>query len=207
VPRSGSTTSTRNRMLDAALTVMRSRGLARSTTKEIAREAGFSEAALYKHFEDKTALFVAVLIERVPSRLGDVLDGLPARVGTADVAETLGEVAAEAIAFYRETFPLGASLFSEPTVLAAHRAALERLGTGPHVAVDAVASYLAAESDAGRVGAAVDARAAAVLLLGACQMTAFLSAFTTGPEADDATTASALAHAALHGLLPRPPDV
>ena len=44
--------STRDRMLDAAYTVMRTRGLARATTKEIAREAGFSEAALYKHFED-----------------------------------------------------------------------------------------------------------------------------------------------------------
>ena len=102
-------------------------------------------------------------------------------------------------------------------MLAAHRAALERLGTGPHVAVDAVASYLAAESDAGRVGAAVDARAAAVLLLGACQMTAFLSAFATGPEADDATrttpppsltppsTGCSRVHRTCDGLAPRAP--
>lgn len=204
MPQTGS--STRDRMLDAAYTVMRTRGLARATTKEIAREAGFSEAALYKHFEDKTALFVAVLVERLPSRLGRGLDELPARVGTADVEEVLAEVAADALAFYRETFPMGASLFSEPAVLAAHRAALGRLGAGPHVVVDAVAAYLAAERDTGRVSGTVDPRAAALLLLGACQMTAFLESFTGGPAPDDdAATAAGLARAAVHGLLPRSP--
>ncbi|WP_433786020.1 TetR/AcrR family transcriptional regulator [Actinomycetospora sp. CA-101289] len=205
MPRTGS--STRDRMLDAAYTVMRTRGLARATTKEIAREAGFSEAALYKHFEDKTALFVAVLVERLPSGLGRRLDALPARVGTADVEAVLAGVAADALAFYRETFPMAASLYSEPAVLAAHRAALDRLGTGPHAVVDAVAAYLAAERDAGRVAAAVDPRAAAVLLLGACQMSAFLESFAGGPtpDHDDGTIAAGLARAAVHGLLPRGP--
>lgn len=199
----GPRASTRERMLDAALAVMRTRGLARATTKEIAREAGFSEAALYKHFEDKTALFVAVLIERLPSRLGRLLDELPARAGTADVEEVLAEVAREALAFYRETFPMGASLFSEPAVLAAHRAALERLGTGPHVAVDTVAAFLAAERDLGRTAAAAEPRAAALLLLGACQMTAFLGAFADDPAPDDdAATAAGFARAVVHGLRP-----
>ncbi|GAA4873216.1 TetR/AcrR family transcriptional regulator [Actinomycetospora straminea] len=201
-------------MLDAALAVMRARGVARTTTKEIAREAGFSEAALYKHFEDKTALFVAVLVERVPSRLGAVLDGLPARVGTGEVEATLAEVAAEALAFYRETFPIAASLFSDPAVLAAHRAALDRLGTGPHLPLDGLAAYLAAEADAGRVRATSDTRASATLLLGACQMTAFLTAFRGAPataaddtdtDTDDTVTARSLARAAVQGLLPPSP--
>ncbi|MEJ2861287.1 TetR/AcrR family transcriptional regulator [Actinomycetospora flava] len=200
MPRDTSSRSTRDRMLDAALTVMRDRGVARATTREIAREAGFSEAALYKHFEDKTALFVAVLVERVPSRFTDVLDGLPARVGTADVEEILVEVATEAVAFYRETFPMGASLFSEPAILAAHRAALARLGTGPHVAVDGLADYLAAEARLGRVDAATDPRAAALLLLGACQMTTFLAAFG---GTDRTADPRGLARAAVRGLLPR----
>jgi AcrR family transcriptional regulator len=206
VPRTRSSTSTRERILDAALAVMRSHGVARATTKEIAREAGYSEAALYKHFDDKTALFVAVLVERVPSRLGEVLDGLPDRVGTGDLEEVLAEVAHEALAFYGETFPIAASVFSEPAVLTAHRAALDRLGTGPHVVFDAVADYLAGEARVGRVDPAVDPRAAALLLLGACQASAFLSAFRgTGPPADAATEATsaeaaALARAAVRGL-------
>ena len=39
---------------------MRTKGLARATTKEIAKAAGFSEAAPYKHFADKTELFLVV---------------------------------------------------------------------------------------------------------------------------------------------------
>ncbi|WP_406640249.1 TetR family transcriptional regulator [Amycolatopsis sp. WGS_07] len=39
----------------------------RGTAKEIAKAIGFSEAALYKHFRDATALFLAVLGERGPS--------------------------------------------------------------------------------------------------------------------------------------------
>ncbi|MFF7247244.1 helix-turn-helix domain-containing protein [Embleya sp. NPDC008237] len=51
---------------------MRTLGLARTTTKEIARAAGCSEAALYKHFTGKEELFVAVLQERLPP-LGPLL--------------------------------------------------------------------------------------------------------------------------------------
>jgi AcrR family transcriptional regulator len=43
----------RVRILDAAHELMLTLGLARTTTKEIARAAGCSEAALYKHFASK----------------------------------------------------------------------------------------------------------------------------------------------------------
>ena len=36
---------------------MRKVGLVRATTKEIARVAGYSEAALFKYFQDKDDLF------------------------------------------------------------------------------------------------------------------------------------------------------
>lgn len=192
--------STRDRMLDAAAHVMRSRGLARATTKEIAREAGFSEAALYRHFEDKTALFVAVLTERVPSHLGEVLHGLAGSVGRAPVVDVLTTVAGEAIAFYRETFPLAASVFSELRLLEAHRDSLRRLGTGPHVAVHAVADYLAREREQGRVRADADPRTSALLLLGACQMSAFLAAFDDDGSPPDPAVPSAIARSVVGGL-------
>ena len=92
-------------------------------------------------------------------------------------------------------------MFSEPAVLAAHRTALDRLGTGPHVTFDAVADYLAGEARAGRIDPAADPRAAALLLLGACQASAFLTAFRgTGPPADASAEAAALARAAVRGL-------
>ncbi|GAA1674162.1 TetR/AcrR family transcriptional regulator [Fodinicola feengrottensis] len=177
--------STRDRMVDAAAYVMRTRGLARATTKEIAKEAGFSEAALYKHFRDKTDLFLAVLNERVPSDFGVVLAGLAGLVGREPLAEVLERVARTAIAYYRETFPMAASLYSEPQLLAAHRKALLERGAGPHRPRAALAGYLAAEQALGRLHPDADPVAAAQLLLGGCLQTAFLATFAAEPEPVD----------------------
>ena len=62
---SNAPSTTRDRILDAAATVMREKGIAKATTKEIARAAGYSEALLYKHFADKQEIYMGVLRERV----------------------------------------------------------------------------------------------------------------------------------------------
>lgn len=188
---------TRDRMLDAAAEVMRSRGLARTTTKEIAKAAGYSEAALYKHFQDKTDLFLAVLAERVPSSLGTLLAALTPGAGT--VAGTLKRVATGAIEFYTETFPMAASLFSEPRLLAAHREALHRRGAGPQRVNTLLAAYLAAERDLGRINADADPYAVAALLLGACLQHAFLAHFDSGLDGPD-QFAAALVNTLVTGL-------
>ncbi|MER7015245.1 TetR/AcrR family transcriptional regulator [Saccharopolyspora sp. NPDC000359] len=173
---------TRDRMLDAAAHVMRTRGLARATTKEIAKASGYSEAALYKHFHDKTDLFLAVLQERVPGNLRALLTGLPERAGKGELRAVLTEVAAEAVDFYTEAFPMAASVFSEPALHAAHREALQERGTGPRAVREGLAAYLAAERRAGALKPDVDPGAAAALLLGACFQNAFLAHFTGDPN-------------------------
>lgn len=75
------------------------------------------------------------------------------------------------------------------------------MGTGPRTAVVAVAGYLAAERDGGRVRADADPAAAAQLLLGACQMAAFLSAFDDPPVTDGPGPA-ALVRTVLGGVGP-----
>jgi AcrR family transcriptional regulator len=196
--------TTRDRILDAAAHVMRTRGLARATTKEIAKAAGFSEAALYKHFRDKTEIFLAVLAERTPSHLGPLLAGLNGRVGQATVQATLEEVAAAAVEFYRQSFPMAASLFSEPQLLAAHRDALHERDAGPQHVGNALAAYLAAEQRIGRVHPEADPHAAAALLLGACLQRAFLGHFTAPNSAADTTNqfAGSLTTTLFRGLLP-----
>lgn len=194
-------------MLDAAAHVMRTRGMARATTKEIAKAAGYSEAALYKHFRDKTEIFLAVLAERVPSTLGAVLADLGQRAGEGEVQDTLQELAQAALSFYHETFVMAASVFSEPQLLAAHRAEVHKRDAGPHHVSDMVANYLAAEQDLGRIRADLEPHAAADLLLGACFQHAFLSRFAD-TRMDDKTaerTAAALARTLCSGLDPEPP--
>ena len=181
--------STRDRMLDAAAHVMRTHGLAHATTKQIAKEAGFSEAALYKHFRDKTDLFVAVLNERAPNTLGNLLAGLGQRVGQTSIRETLANIALAAIAFYRHNFPMAASIFAEPSLLTAHSSALRERGTGPAHINAALADYLAAEQRLGHVRPDADPRAAAALLIGACFQHAFLGFFAED-HADEETDRS-----------------
>jgi AcrR family transcriptional regulator len=168
---------TRERMVDAAERVMRSKGLAHATTKEIAREAGYSEGAIYKHFENKEELFLAVLKERLPP-LADILGELPRRAGREAVGVVLEEVAGTALAFYVESFPMSVSVFSEPVLLARHREEMKRRGAGPQKANEALVAYLEAERDLGRVREDADAAAAAAMLLGACFQRAFLRSFS-----------------------------
>jgi AcrR family transcriptional regulator len=167
---------TRERMIEAAEKVMRERGLARSTTREIAREAGFSEGALYKHFDSKEELFLHVLAERLPSFVA-LSKELPGRVGVGTVEETLGEVARTSLAFFARGVPMFASIFSEPALLSRHTQEIRRRGGGPHRANEAVAAYLQAEQRLGRVREDADPEAAAAMLLGACFQRAFLRQF------------------------------
>ncbi len=167
---------TRDRILAAAVRVMRDKGLARATTKEIARAASLSEGSLYNYFASKEELFLAVLRQR-PAKLFALVQALPGRAGTGTVGETLAEVARTALAFYGESIPMGASIFAEPDLLRRHRALLRERGAGPQRANEAVTAYLEAEQRLGRVSRDADPEAAAYLLLGAVYQRAYWRQF------------------------------
>lgn len=169
---------TRQDIVAAAARIMRTHGYAHATTKEIAREAGYSEAALYKHFRDKTEIFVSVLTEQLPA-LDAALTRLAERAGTRTVRANLVDVARAAVEFYAESFPVAASVFSSQRLLTAHRARLRELDAegGPREPVARLARYLRTEQKLGRLDTAVDADAGAALLLGACFQQAFLFSF------------------------------
>ncbi|MEV4330376.1 TetR/AcrR family transcriptional regulator [Streptomyces sp. NPDC049597] len=163
---------TRVRIVDAARELMLSLGLARTTTKEIAKAAGCSEAALYKHFSSKEELFVTVLNERLP-KLGALLSTLAGDPGRAGVEENLTDIARQAALFYEQTFPMAASLYAEPQLKRRHEDAMREMRTGPHKPIEGLAAYLRAEQQAGRISSDADPYAAASLLLGACAQRAF----------------------------------
>ncbi|MDX2727311.1 MULTISPECIES: TetR/AcrR family transcriptional regulator [unclassified Streptomyces] len=193
----------RVRIVDAAHQLMLTIGLARATTKEIARAAGCSEAALYKHFPSKEELFVAVLKERLP-KLNPLLRRLTADPGAGErtVEENLTDIAREAALFYAQSFPIAASLYAEPRLKSRHDAAMRELGTGPHVPIRGVAGYLRSEQAAGRVRLGADTYAAASLLLGACVQRAFAYDATEEgrpPQSLDEFAAS-VARTVLHGI-------
>jgi AcrR family transcriptional regulator len=192
---------TRDVILDAAAGVMRERGLANVTTRQIAAAAGFSEATLYKHFADKIELMLAVLQER-STGYTDLVAALapPAEGGADDLEERLAAVARAAIVFYTGNFPMLASIFSDRTILAAHTDGLRKHGQGPHKVNETIAEYLRAEMDAGRIKPDADLYAAAGLLTGACMQHAFLGHMGWAERRDDAAAALSFARTVLAGL-------
>ncbi|WP_433354984.1 TetR/AcrR family transcriptional regulator [Microtetraspora malaysiensis] len=190
---------TRDVILDAAARVIAERGLANVTTRQIAQTAGFTEAALYKHFTNKADLLVAVMRERSPgfTLLARALNG---RAGTGTLLDNLTGVARAAITFYGEGFPMLASIFADPATLAAHKEELRQQGAGPHKANEAVAAYLRTEQDLGRLRSEVDTTAAAGLLLGACFQHAFLSHMASPSGSDDGEAAASFARTLLQQL-------
>jgi AcrR family transcriptional regulator len=160
----------RERILDAAAAVMREKGLTSTTTKAIAAAAGYSEALLYKHFADKQDLFLCVLKERVPQVHLD-------SPGDGDLAGNLTGIVEQLMGFFVQTFPIAASIFGSPELLAQHRQAITGRGYGPAAPVHRVQAYLDAERQAGRIRAACDTTSAARLLVGAAFHQGFLAAF------------------------------
>jgi AcrR family transcriptional regulator len=193
---------TRRRLVDAAERVIRAKGLARATTKEIAREAGCAEGTLYLHFADKLDLIRAVQEQLLPTFV-DLLLRLPGKAGTRTVAANLTEVAEQALALYRDFLAVNAGVFADPELLERLRRLLRERGDGPQRAYDPIVAYLEAEQALGRVAAGADPLAAAVLLLGGCQQHVFVEQLVGAdrhPLADRPSPAASLVRTLLAGL-------
>ncbi|MDP3090812.1 MAG: TetR/AcrR family transcriptional regulator [Nitrospira sp.] len=64
-PSRQSSTERQASLIQAATTLFAKKGFNGTTTKEIARAAGISEALVFKHFPTKRALYAAILAEKV----------------------------------------------------------------------------------------------------------------------------------------------
>jgi AcrR family transcriptional regulator len=156
--------TTSEKLIQATERLLRRDGLARVTTREIAREAGVAEGALYHHFSDKAELLYAV-VQQGMGDFREVLENLPFQVGQGSVRENLGHMLHAAFEFQFRVSPIVGSLLADHRLLARTREILRERCIGPRRSVDALASYLMAEQRLGRVTAEVAPQAAAELLL------------------------------------------
>lgn len=171
----------RERILDAAAEVLRTRGIANATTKELARAAGYSEAMLYKHFADKQAIFIAVLLERLPTVHA------PGVLATdADVRSTIEHIVEQFMEVFAQTFPMAASIFGSPDLLREHRESVYAKGYGPQGPVQILVNYLDEQRAAGTIAAGTDTLTVARLLVGAAFHQAFLARFDGAETVPDA---------------------
>lgn len=165
---------TRAKLVKATASVMRERGLTGTTIRQIAKEAGVAEGALYRHFTDKVGLILAVMLEEFPS-LGVAMTKLLDSTGTGTVRANLRTLVVEAMDGYRELVPFTATIVNDPEVLKAVREAFAERRIGPGRAHDALVTYLKAESDRGRVTLTAPPEVISAALLGACHEHAFLA--------------------------------
>jgi AcrR family transcriptional regulator len=198
--------TTRDAILDGALEVMRARGLARTTTKEIARASGFSEATLYKLFTDKTDLFLSVFAERLP-QVTVMTDDVAGLVGKNTVEANLTAMLVEIERLWDASLPIAMSLFSDAGLLAREAEAVRaRGGPAPGAIIQRVGDYLRGEQAAGRVSTTAPVDAAATALVGACMHHALVGSFINhgrgGGREQDFVLAGGVVAAVLHGIFP-----
>ena len=191
---------TRQLILDGAKKVVREKGLAGATTREIARAVGVADGTLYVHFADRIELFLALLRQSLPPMTGPLRE-LEYRAGRGTVRGNLEGVVRGALGFMQEIVPLAASLFAEPELLRAHQEELQRRNEGPHISMAAVENYIRAEQRLGRVGKRVNPKIVYVLLFGACLHRVFISHFLGHPigPSDDVFVKQVVA-ATMNGL-------
>lgn len=204
-------TTTRQRLLDAAERVIRTKGLAAASTREIAREAGCADGTLYNHFTDRADLFVTIFLDKLLPDYWDALSKLPYRIGEGTVQAHLEELAQIALAFYYKAGPLRAALFAEPELLAQYREALRsqaQIRKREHP-THLLSAYLRAEQRLGRVAAKANPEIAAEILFGTCANYALRKCFggETPTPAEDDRFVLELVRSLMAGVSPRPPDL
>ena len=176
----------RDRVLTAAVEVIRTQGSAAATTSAIARAAGVPDSCVAQYFPTAKDLLRAVLVERVENPLPGVIQHLWTDAGAGNLRERLAGVATAAVRFYREVLPLSGPQHprsGDPGQPEPARPAL----FGPIIGHEALARYLTIEQRLGRIRAGVDPAILALSLLGSCQYYACLTLTSTAAQLDDAT--------------------
>ncbi|HET7200493.1 MAG TPA: helix-turn-helix domain-containing protein [Burkholderiales bacterium] len=154
----------KERLLAATGRLLSSRGLGCVSTRDIARAANVAEGALYHHFGDKAELILAVVLHQVGD-FPEVLHSLPLQVGQHTVQKNLEHVLESAFAFHHRITPLVCSLFADQELLVKVRGMMNERSMGPGRAAFAIAAYLRAEQQLGRVAASVAPETVAELMM------------------------------------------
>lgn len=176
VKRPSHKTNRRGAILQATEKLVLTHGLAGVTTRQISREVGCSEGALYVHFNGRLELLLAVLEESLPTMLGP-LQTLQQRVGRGSPHANLATAMAGIFRFHQRATPLTAGLFAEPALHEAYRATLARQSKGPKLSMKVLEDYIAAEQRMGRIDRGASPQLAAYLLMSSSFFRAFSELF------------------------------
>jgi AcrR family transcriptional regulator len=193
---------TKAKILEAAAQLLRDKGISGTTTREIARAAGLSDAAIYSHFKSRGDLLNALIPASLVDYRGSA-DAFLKRVGKGTIKGNLKFLMNLARDFYTEASPKIALILVEPELF-------NDPGNRPisHVKTNKaetfMADYIRAEQRMGRINEEADAAAIGAIIIA----TAFYEGFTAGLMGTAFTalrpsSAESIIDALIVGLAPR----
>lgn len=170
----------RTLLFDAAERVLLRDGPSLLTSRAVTAEAGVAKGVLHRHFVDFDAFLAELVLDRV-AQLASRTERLHDAVGTATVPENLTD-------FLMSLFgPVAVAIVGLVITRDGLRARLRAAGAAriPLIAegTAAIAAYLRAERDAGRVATGADVATIAPALVGAVQLL-FTDREATMPDTD-----------------------
>ncbi|MBO9519895.1 MAG: TetR/AcrR family transcriptional regulator [Nocardioidaceae bacterium] len=150
----------REEILKATLELLRERGMARLTTREVASRAGVSEGSVFYHFEDRFGLLKAVF-ERSLEPLH--LQMTPSDAD--DLAATVTQLSEVIERFLTASVDVMMAAQSDAELRDALHAFMADVDYGPHRGIASIAGYVAVQQQRGIVRADVDAKVIASIVV------------------------------------------
>lgn len=174
----------RDAVISGALELIHDVGLARLTTREVARRAGVSEASVFYHFGDRVGLLQAVVLSALePLKSLDLSAAFTPTPGA--LQSTLSAVGQALESFFDRALPIIEAMQSDVALRQSFARSLAEGDLGPHRGVRLVAAILTQARTAGDTDiSAADADPIAMMLVSAC----FLRAWQRHLDGDGRTS-------------------
>ena len=154
-------------IIEAAERVVDRNGMTRTTTRDVAAEAGCAEGSIYNHFRDRPALLASAAVHtlgRETERLVSLQEALTTKREAAATVELLEAL----LASYRALISFTAPALADAEILDRLREQLAAGGTWVNGLQDVVRRHIVQRQQRGELAAGIDAGVAAVLVTGAC---------------------------------------
>ncbi|HEY9159501.1 MAG TPA: TetR/AcrR family transcriptional regulator [Desulfomonilia bacterium] len=156
--------TTKQKLINVTEQLLESNGVARLTTRMIAREAGVAEGLIYHYFKDKAELIHEVIEQHI-NDIRDAVEKLPASIGLNTVAENLENMMIITYKVQYSIAPLASSAFADNGIRERMREIIKLKDIGPKKEIEGIAIYLSAEQRLGRVNRDINPDMAARILV------------------------------------------
>lgn len=157
-------TGVREAILAATEAILAETGIARLSTREIARRAAVAESSIFYHFTDRLGLLQAVVHRHLP-QYKEVAAEVVRRAGSGSLRANVVALLDGLESFYERITPILAAVQADGEL----RARFADLGAdgeiGPHRALLPIAGYLTEERRLGRVRADLDVESVALIIV------------------------------------------